>query len=209
MNLNYIRHLRSVATIFLALLTIIWVRSAENPAIEKGQDKSAVVQADKPFIAHFTSGEGKEKGRQSFELRLPGPGKFVLTFENANSSYSDHWLIWDGIALKRQRDGRAIWSVGNDDVGSSGDYSEKAFAEFAKKGTPGSSTRYIVGASKDTQFVRELNDNDVRSAEVHFELSAEDIEAKPILVLSTLYSSHAGTPDGFRMRITVKRVGAQ
>lgn len=178
----------------------------ENPRDETTKGLH-VVEPSKTTVAHFTSGVGNEKGRQEFELRLTSPGRYLLSLENANGAYSDHWLLWDAILLKRSRTAdQSIWSVGNDDVGMRGDFSKQAFSEFAEKNAGGATSKFIIGKTQSKEFIKELNDNDVTRCEIEFTIDKEQLTGPPALVLSTLYSSHQGAPDGFRMHITVKQL---
>ena len=180
-----------------------------QPSTEQEQAPAPSVKIKTPrlkpgevTLLKFTSGQNSEAGRQIVEIQTEQLGKYSLELENANNTFSGHWLIWDYIALKS--DNRTIWEVGEDETPT--DYSPDASSEFCDPRTEKRcTTEFIVGATKNADFGKELNDGALPMAKIIFTLTEQQAKKNLTVTLSTLYSTHSGT-ENFQMRVGLKKL---
>ncbi len=140
-------------------------------------------------LVTFTSGVNQETGRQEIRLGRLTAGQYTLILHNVSPQYSEHWIIWDYLALKSGQD--LVWEIGNSETPD--DFSPTAYDEFCNPQTRNDcNTEFTVGATSVGDFVKELNDGIFPTEKVHFEITEQQAQADLTLILSTLDSTHQG-----------------
>jgi eukaryotic-like serine/threonine-protein kinase len=135
-------------------------------------------------ILTFTS--QPEAGRQSIPLRLDQPGRYTLTFAQANPA-GPYWIIWDYIGLLQGN--TPLWEIGESEAPP--DYTDAAFSEFCKPHIRSDCTsEFVVGTTSVGDFVYDINANERPTATITFTVTDQQANSVPTLVLSTLYASH-------------------
>ena len=147
----------------------------------------------------FTSGFGKDRGRQKILLEPLSPGRYTLTLENAPPTHSDTWLMFDYLALLSNQERAIIFEIGHPDAPP--DYTRGAFKEFCDpKLRADCTTEFRVGDTTTADFVNGLYDWNYTTVEIHFEITASQAAeiTEPAFIISTLYATH-GEASGFKM----------
>lgn len=140
-------------------------------------------------LVTFTSGVNQETGRQEIRIGRLTAGRYTLILHNVSPQYSEHWIIWDYLALKSGQD--LVWEIGNSETPD--DFSPTAYDEFCNPQTRNDcNTEFTVGATSVGDFVKELNDGIFPTEKVHFEITEQQAQADLTLILSTLDSTHQG-----------------
>jgi hypothetical protein len=149
-------------------------------------------------ILTFTS--QPEVGRQSILLRLDQPGRYTLTFAQANPA-GPYWIIWDYIGLFQGN--TPLWEIGESEAPP--DYTDAAFSEFCKPHIRSDCTsEFVVGTTSVGDFVYDINASERPTATITFTVADRQANSAPTLVLSTLYASH-DTIERFALKVSLAR----
>jgi serine/threonine protein kinase len=141
-----------------------------------------------------------EAGRQSIPLRLDQPGRYTLTFAQANPA-GPYWIIWDYIGLLQGN--TPLWEIGESEAPS--DYTDAAFSEFCKPHIRSDCTsEFVVGTTSVGDFVYDINANERPTAMITFTIADQQANSVPTLVLSTLYASHDAS-ERFALKVSLAR----
>lgn len=183
------------------LTTQVAAMSSVSTTLSPATQPVAMIQPGESVVLTFAFGLSPEKARQLVTIQADRPGQYSLVLENANPTWSKHWIIWDYLSLKKRN--ALIWEIGEDETPP--DYSDEAFAEFCDPQPPrlqNCSTEFVVGLNKPGDFSKELNDGGFPLVKINFNLTEQQVAPDLTLTLSTLYSTHKDS-DNFEMRVTL------
>lgn len=182
---------RAIETAVAATLTALTPEST----CEATSDSVPTLNLGECVVLTFTSGPVAAE-KQIVIIKPDQPGQYTIVLENANPPWSEHWLHWDYISL--QVGHTPIWEVGE---------SDEAFYEFCDPGMRSHcTTRFMIGSSREKDFIMDLNDGLRPKAELNFALSEQQINSELRLILSTLNASHPNLGvDHFDLKVTLER----
>lgn len=165
-----------------------------DPGIET-QNTKGLSPGESTVLTFSSKIKGKE--RQHLNLWFEKAGNYTLSFINANPRYSNHWLIWDYIALKDQK--YPLFEIGESEAPPH--YSDLAFDEFCHQDDCVMDFR--IGSHHSRKFPKEINDHDILEIKINFEVKSRFARKNLDLDLSTLFSSHNNV-EHYKMRVKLE-----
>lgn len=153
--------------------------------------KSAIILYPGDFVVLNFSSKAET---HLVNLRVRKSGQYSIKLENTHQPYTEHWLIWDFIALKANDS--VIWRIGAPD----GDFSE--FCNF-QQGRPDCQKIYTVGSTDVKDLTHTLNDGIFPEVVINFNLNEEFLNSDLLtLVLSISDSSYPEKEPNFEMKVS-------